>query len=125
MVLEDCACKTAIDLLNQIHQKIADGETNAQIIAGFRATYGDVVLVTPPKSGLELILWTLPIIIAVAGTTAIYEYSRGKTPFPTSELRAPIAENDDIHDVKHADEEIHRYERIFCEEYDKFKKKQE
>jgi cytochrome c-type biogenesis protein CcmH/NrfF len=54
MVLEDCACRTAKDLVNQIQQQIASGASREQIVDEFHATYGDVILVTPPKSDLEL-----------------------------------------------------------------------
>jgi cytochrome c-type biogenesis protein CcmH len=94
MVLEDCACRTAKDLVNQIQQQIASGASREQIVDEFHATYGDVILVTPPKSGLELVVWLLPIIISLVGTIMIYEYSKDKGPFPTSEIKAPIAEID-------------------------------
>ncbi len=121
MVLEDCSCTTAKDMMNQIRQKIIDGKSEEQIIAEFHGIYGDIVLATPPKSGLELILWMLPIITSVMGTIVIYESTRGKESFPISEIRAPIAEANVKDDPEQIDAEMTKYEELFNQEYEKFK----
>lgn len=122
MVLEDCNCNTAKDMINQIRQQIIDGKSGDEIIAEFQRIYGDIILVTPPKSGLELILWVLPIITSVMGTIVIYENTQGKEPFPTSEIKAPIAEVDFKNDSKQIDVELAKYEKLFDAEYEHFKK---
>jgi cytochrome c-type biogenesis protein CcmH len=121
MVLEDCNCRTAKDMITKIRQNIIDGKSGDQIIAEFQRMYGDIVLATPPKSGLELILWMLPIITSVMGTIVIYENARGKAPFPTSKIKAPIAEVDVKKDSEQIDAEMAKYEELFDEEYEKFK----
>ena len=121
MVLEDCKCNTAKGMMNQISQQILDGKTKDQIITEFQMMYGDIVLVTPPKSGLELILWLLPIVTSVMGTIVIYENARGGEPFPTSEIKAPIAESDVKIESEQIDAEMAKYEEMFYEEFTKFK----
>jgi cytochrome c-type biogenesis protein CcmH/NrfF len=108
-------------MMNQIRQKIIDGKSEDQIIAEFHGIYGDIVLATPLKSGLELILWMLPIITSVMGTIVIYESTRGKELFPISEIRAPIAEVDVKDDPEQIDAEMIKYEELFNQEYEKFK----
>jgi cytochrome c-type biogenesis protein CcmH len=124
MVLDDCNCNTAKDMMNQIRQQILDGKSKNQIITEFEMMYGDIVLVTPPKSGLELILWLLPIVTSVMGTIVIYENARGREPFPTSEIKAPIAEADVKIESEQIDAEMAKYEEMFYEEYKKFKEEE-
>jgi cytochrome c-type biogenesis protein CcmH len=125
MVLDDCNCNTAKDMTNQIWQQILDGKSKDQIISEFQMMYGDIVLVTPPKSGLELVLWLLPIVTSVMGTVVIYENARGGEPFPTSEIKAPIAEVDVTIDSEQIDAEMAKYEDMFNEEYKKIKEAKE
>lgn len=124
MVLEDCMCNTAKGMMNQIKQQILDGKSKEQIITEFQMMYGDIVLVTPPKSGLELILWLLPIVTSVMGTIVIYENARGMEPFPTSEIKAPIIEADVKIESEQIDAEMAKYEEMFYEEYRKFKEEE-
>jgi len=124
MVLEDCKCTTAKGMMNQIKQQILDGKTKDQIITEFQMMYGDIVLVTPPKSGLELVLWLLPIVTSVMGTIVIFENARGGEPFPTSEIKAPIVEADVKIESEQIDAETAKYEEMFYEEYKKFKEEE-
>jgi len=124
MVLEDCKCTTAKGMMTQIKQQILDGKTKDQIITEFQMMYGDIVLVTPPKSGLELVLWLLPIVTSVMGTIVIFENARGGEPFPTSEIKAPIVEADVKIENEQIDAETAKYEEMFYEEYKKFKEEE-
>jgi len=126
-ILSGCYCDTATQLKSDIERKISEGETRDQIIADFQADYGDQILVTPPKSGLELTLWTFPIIASVTGTVVIYQLARRKAPIPDSEVKAPIAETEEKEEetLEKEKEEMRKYEGIFDQEYQKFKKEQE
>jgi cytochrome c-type biogenesis protein CcmH/NrfF len=53
-------------------------------------TYGDSVLATPKKSGLELSIWTLPVVAAIFGTAVIYTYAKKKAPIPDSEVDSKV-----------------------------------
>jgi cytochrome c-type biogenesis protein CcmH len=128
MILDSCYCDTATRLKSQIEQKIGEGKTKDQIIADFQAVYGDlIILVTPPKSGLEWTLWTLPIIAAVIGTIAIYQLAQRKASIPDSEVKPPIAETEEEEkeETFEKEEEMKKYEEIFEQEYQKFKKDQQ
>lgn len=125
MMLDSCYCDAANEMKSQIEQKIRQGKTKDQIIADFIDVYGDQVLVTPPKSGLELTLWTLPIIASIGGTIIIYQFARKKAPILTSEIKAPILEVDlkKPKDEK-IEDEMAKYEERFYEEYKKFKEEE-
>jgi cytochrome c-type biogenesis protein CcmH len=91
-VAYDCYCDTAAQWKEQILRDVTAGKTQKQIIASFVDTYGDGVLATPKKSGLELSIWTLPVIAAVFGTAVIYTYAKRKAPIPDSEVDSKILE---------------------------------
>ena len=91
-VAYDCYCDLAAEWKEQILQDITDGKTQRQIIASFVDTYGDGVLATPKKSGLELSIWALPVVAAVFGTAVIYTYAKRKAPIPDSEVDSKILE---------------------------------
>ncbi len=127
-ILDGCYCDTATQLKADIEQMIGEGKTKDQIIAEFQAVYGDQILVTPQKSGLELTLWAFPIIASVIGTVIIYQLARSKASIPDSEVRSPIAETESEEKeetLKEEREETRKYEEIFEQEYKKFKKDQE
>jgi cytochrome c-type biogenesis protein CcmH len=91
-VAYDCYCDLAAEWKEQILQDITDGKTQRQIIASFVETYGDGVLATPKKSGLELSIWALPVVAAVVGTAVIYTFAKRKAPIPDSEVDSKVLE---------------------------------
>ena len=68
----DSPCPSADPIKAVIGQKLARGESEAQIIQYFVAQYGEQVLVTPPKSGFNLVAWILPFVVLVVGGGIIY-----------------------------------------------------
>lgn len=45
-----------------IRQRLAQGETQAQVRAYFVSKYGDWILLKPPKKGLDLLVWLGPVL---------------------------------------------------------------
>ena len=68
----DSPCPSADPIKAVIGQKLAQGESEAQIIQYFVAQYGEQVLVTPPKSGFNLVAWILPFAALMVGGYIIY-----------------------------------------------------
>ncbi len=129
-ILDGCYCDTAAQMKtgkDGIEQKISEGKTKDQIIAEFQLVYGDQILMTPQKSDLELTLWAFPIIASVIGTVAIYQLARRKATIPDSEVKSPIAETEveeELEMFETEKDETKKYEEIFEQEYQKFKKDQ-
>ncbi len=67
-----------------IAARIAAGDTKGEIEAKLVAQFGEGVLASPPKRGLNLVAWWLPIVGAVAGALALgglaWRWSRGRRP---------------------------------------------
>lgn len=54
-----------------IQEQLDQGSSRAEILAFFQDRYGDWILLTPPRSGVLLIVWLLPIAAALAGVAAL------------------------------------------------------
>jgi cytochrome c-type biogenesis protein CcmH len=66
----ECASRDAMTAL--IEQKLAQGQSEAEIIQSFVAQYGEQVLASPPKKGFNLVAWVLPIAAILGGGGIIY-----------------------------------------------------
>jgi len=76
-VCETQACAQWRDL---IRQKLAAGDKPEQIIAYFRATYGDRVLQSPPREGFTTLVWILPVVGLIAGVAILAVVLRRMVP---------------------------------------------
>ena len=68
----DDPCSFADPARAAIAQKLAQGQSEAQIIQYFVTQYGEQVLVTPPKSGFNLVAYILPFVALMVGGYIIY-----------------------------------------------------
>lgn len=66
----------AKNLRLRIDEEIAAGSTDDEIVAMFVANYGEQVLLDPPRSGWGIVLWAVPLAIAVVGGVAVYSLKR-------------------------------------------------
>lgn len=123
-IVYDCLCDTAKDLRAQVDEMVAQGMTRKEILDSFHDKYGDTILATPSKSGLELVLWLTPVVIAILGTVVIYRYAKNKAPIPDRLVSFPIRDVATRETVvlDNAEPET-KYDDLFDEEYRKFKEK--
>lgn len=63
----DSASGLAGDMRAVIRQRLSEGATDREILDGFVASYGDSILVEPPKHGFALGLWVGPVIMFTVG----------------------------------------------------------
>ncbi|MDO8686998.1 MAG: cytochrome c-type biogenesis protein CcmH [Dehalococcoidales bacterium] len=69
-------CSTREAMKASIGQKLAQGQSESQILQSFVVQYGEKVLVTPPKSGFNLVAWILPFVAILAGAAIIFSAMR-------------------------------------------------
>jgi cytochrome c-type biogenesis protein CcmH len=62
----DSDSDAAKGIRTRIDQRIAEGASDAQIRDEFAAAYGERVLLTPGRSGVSSLVWTLPVVALVA-----------------------------------------------------------
>ena len=69
--LDVCETQACVQWRDLIRQKLAAGEKPEQIVAYFRATYGDRVLQSPPREGFTGLVWILPFVGLIAGVVIL------------------------------------------------------
>ena len=72
--IPDSHAELAVDLKNQIREKLKAGMSEAQIIDYMVARYGDFVLYRPPVKATTLPLWIGPFALLFAALAGLYYY---------------------------------------------------
>ena len=75
LVLANCThseCMSRDTMTTLIEQKLAQGQSEEQIIQSFVDQYGEQVLASPPKRGFNLVAWVLPFAAILAGGGIVY-----------------------------------------------------
>jgi cytochrome c-type biogenesis protein CcmH len=70
--LADSNAPLAVDLRNQVREKMRAGMSDAQIVEFMVARYGDFVLFRPPFKLTTALLWIGPLLLLVAGLAALF-----------------------------------------------------
>lgn len=71
--LADSHAELAIDLKNQVREKLASGMSNQDVINYMVERYGDFVLYRPPVKGTTWVLWFGPFLLLVAGIVILFK----------------------------------------------------
>ena len=88
--IADSQAPLAIDLKNQIREKIDQGMSNDQIIDYMVQRYGDFVLYRPPVKAATLALWFGPAALLVLGLIVLFRHlARRRRQQPTD---APLTD---------------------------------
>jgi cytochrome c-type biogenesis protein CcmH len=69
-------CDMARSEIKLIDEKVANGESDDQILKDFVAQYGPTVLVDPPKAGFDLAAWIIPVLVPLVGLWGVWEVAR-------------------------------------------------
>lgn len=70
--IADSHAELAIDLKNQIREKMKTGESDQQIVDYMVARYGDFVLYKPPVKATTVVLWVGPFVLLLAGLGVLF-----------------------------------------------------
>ena len=68
----------ALDLRRQVHEQIAAGKTDAEIIDFMTSRYGDFVLYKPPLKTTTVLLWAGPGLLLLAGFVVLFRVLRSR-----------------------------------------------
>ncbi|MGH8102187.1 MAG: cytochrome c-type biogenesis protein [Chthoniobacterales bacterium] len=60
-------CDTALAMLKQIDQRIAEGQSDDLIVQSFVQEYGQAVLTEPPHTGFGRVAWWIPALALIGG----------------------------------------------------------
>jgi cytochrome c-type biogenesis protein CcmH len=70
--IADSNAELAVDLRNEIREKIQTGMSDAEIKEFMVSRYGDFVLYRPPVKNTTLILWVGPFLLLAVGGSVLY-----------------------------------------------------
>ncbi len=65
--IADSDAEMAVDMRAVVRERIAAGESADDVRAYLIARYGEWVTFSPPKRGANLVLWTAPLLLLIAG----------------------------------------------------------
>lgn len=74
--VQDSPAQLAQQMRGIIRQKLAQGESEQQVITYFQQRYGDTILESPPQQGFTLLIWLPPVVIFVAGAYLVFTLGR-------------------------------------------------
>ena len=83
--IDDSEAPLAKDLRILVRERIAAGDSNAQVIDFLVARYGEFVLLKPQLNSHTWILWLLPPLVLAGGGTAIWMQASRRRRFAARE----------------------------------------
>ncbi len=95
--LADSSADLAVDLKNQVREKLQQGASEKDVIAYMTERYGDFVLYRPPMKASTMLLWFGPGLFLIGGLIALFRRLRSRArvaaePPLTSAERARAAD---------------------------------
>lgn len=72
----DSPSDLAKEMRNLVREQVQQGKSREEVQAYFVSRYGEYVLLSPPKSGFNLLVWGLPFLAIVAGGGVVYLVTR-------------------------------------------------
>jgi cytochrome c-type biogenesis protein CcmH len=76
--IDDSEAPLARDLRLLVRERIAAGDSDAQVMDFLVARYGEFVLLKPRLKSHTLLLWLLPPFALVGGGLALWMHNRGR-----------------------------------------------
>lgn len=67
---------SAIAVRHQIAREVRDGRSDQQILSGIEGVYGTQILLSPKASGLGLLLYVVPLALAVGLVLLVWRLRR-------------------------------------------------
>src|ERR1700757_2793732 len=74
--IDDSEAPLARDLRLLVRERIAAGDSNAQVLDFLVARYGEFVLLKPRFEGETLLLWLVPPLVLFGGSVALLMHTR-------------------------------------------------
>jgi cytochrome c-type biogenesis protein CcmH len=72
----DSKAEMAINMKGQVHDLLARGYTEEQILSYFEKSYGQFVLLKPKFQGVNTLVWLLPLLALIAGAAIVFSKVR-------------------------------------------------
>ncbi|HTS79481.1 MAG TPA: cytochrome c-type biogenesis protein CcmH [Myxococcaceae bacterium] len=87
--IADSSSSAARAQMDKVRELVAAGKSDQEIRDYFTSRYGEWALLEPPASGMNILVWILPLLLLVGGGLAIARTMR--RPVPRAPPAAPEA----------------------------------
>jgi cytochrome c-type biogenesis protein CcmH len=87
--VRDSTSETARQMRQLVAERVREGRTDEEIQAEFRAAYGDWVLLSPPVTSWNGLVWLAPLAVLGAGAVLASGRLRAAGPPPLSDQLSP------------------------------------
>ncbi|GGN33633.1 cytochrome c-type biogenesis protein [Deinococcus daejeonensis] len=81
--IADSRSTIAVKMRESVREQVAAGRGDSDIYVYFSQRYGNFVLLDPPKSGRNLLLWGAPLAALAAGGGVLWAFLRRSRPAAT------------------------------------------
>ena len=86
--IAESSAPLAVDLRNEIREKIRKGESEKEILNFMTERYGDFVLYRPPLRVTTVVLWSGPLLLLLGGFFVLYRRLKAPVQREAPELSA-------------------------------------
>lgn len=93
--IDDFEAPLARDLRLLVRERIAAGDSNAQVIDFLVARYGEFVLLKPRLEPHTLLLWLLPPLVLAGGGLALWMHSRRRSGSAVAEATVELTPDEE------------------------------
>ncbi len=93
------SAQISLTMRNEIQEMVLAGMSDQEILASFTESYGDWILLEPPRRGIHLLVWLLPVVVAAAGAIMLVGFLRRSTRAGTEEVTVSDEELKRLHEV--------------------------
>jgi cytochrome c-type biogenesis protein CcmH len=84
--IADSSASLAVDLRNEVREKMRAGESDEAIVKYLTARYGDFVLYRPPIKLTTLVLWFGPLLLMLWGLYSLFRRLRDRNATSSAPL---------------------------------------
>lgn len=88
LAVADSKAEMAVNMKHQVHELLARGYTEDQILSYFEQSYGQFVLLRPKFEGVNRLVWLLPIVAMLLGVGVVVVKMRNLGRGPVAETAA-------------------------------------
>ncbi|MEZ0225164.1 MAG: cytochrome c-type biogenesis protein CcmH [Alphaproteobacteria bacterium] len=74
--IDESEAPLAADLRRLVRERLAKGDTDAEVLAHMQDRYGDYILMNPPLSFRTLLLWGAPALVLAVGLGVVVFFVR-------------------------------------------------
>jgi cytochrome c-type biogenesis protein CcmH len=94
--IQDSPSELSLQMKDVVRQQLREGRSPEEVKAYFVSKYGEWILLEPKASGMNLLVYTLPIVLVFGGAAFIWLNVRKWSRQPGSSSGAVVSEEEEL-----------------------------